>query len=371
MKRTFYPALVALVALGSAGSLHAGDREGPAWASAVVAVDGSGQFRSLQAAIAAAPTATRDRPWVIYVKSGVYKERIYVQREKRFLRLVGDDPEKTVVSFDLHANLQGLDGKPIGTFATATATIDADDFSAENLTFENPAGLQGQALALRVDGDRVWFRNCRFVGWQDTVFLNRGRQYFEDCFVSGHVDFIFGGATAFFERCRILARRDGYVTAASTPQEQPHGFVFSHCTIRGETAEVRTWLGRPWRSYSSVIFLDTDMSEVVRPAGWHNWDQPDREKTARYAERACTGPGARPTSRVAWSRQLSAAEAATVTVRSVLAGHDGWDPLTAGARAARPSGRRGELRIALAPYLLTAPAAPHGPAPGREGAPRP
>ena len=227
----------------------------PPYANAVVAADGSGQFRSLQDAIAAAPSGRPGRPWIIHVRPGTYRERLYVQREKRFLALVGEDAEKTVVTFDLHANVPGTDGKPIGTFRTATAQIDADDFTAEGLTFENAAGPVGQALAIRVDGDRAAFRNCRFVGWQDTVLLNRGRQYFEGCFISGHVDFIFGAATAFFDRCTIVARRDGYVTAASTPEEQPHGFVFSRCTLRGESPEVRTYLGRPWRSFASIVFL--------------------------------------------------------------------------------------------------------------------
>ncbi len=310
----------------------------PAWsasASAVVAADGSGQFQSLQAAIAAAPTARRDRPWIIHVKPGTYHERIYVQREKRFLAVVGEDPERTVITYDLHAFLPGPDGKPIGTFRTPTAVIDADDFTAENLTFENPAGVEGrQALAVRVDGDRVAFRNCRFVGWQDTVFLNRGRHYFEGCFISGHVDFIFGGATAYFSRCAIVARGDGYITAASTPEEQPYGFVFSHCAIRGESPGVRTYLGRPWRSFSSVAFLNTEMSEVVRPAGWHNWDQPNRERTVRYAEYASTGPGAATEGRVTWARPLAAAEAESLTSARVLGGTDGWNPEAEGSLAA-------------------------------------
>jgi pectinesterase len=311
-------------------------------ADAVVAADGSGQYQSVQAAIAAAPTASRGKRWIIYVKAGAYRERLYVQREKRFLALVGEDPDRTVITYDLHANVPGPDGKPIGTFRTATAVVDADDFTAERLTLENPAGLQGQALAVRVDGDRVAFRDCRFLGWQDTVFLNRGRHYFEGCLISGHVDFIFGGATAFFERCRILARRDGYITAASTPEEQRHGFVFSGGTIQGEAPEVRTYLGRPWRDSAAVAFLRTEMSEVVRPAGWHNWDQPHREKTARYAEFASSGPGASPEARVAWARRLRAEEAASLTPASVLGGGDGWDPRAEGgvARGIGKEGRR-------------------------------
>jgi len=116
---------------------------------------------------------------------------IYIQHEKRFVHLIGENAEKTVLTYDLNANLIGKDGKPIGTFRTPSTVVDADDFTAENLTFENSAGPVGQALAIRVDGDRVVFRNCRFLGWQDTILLNHGRQYFEDCYITGHVDFIF------------------------------------------------------------------------------------------------------------------------------------------------------------------------------------
>ena len=295
-------------------------------ANATVAADGTGTYKSIQEAINAAPQNTSaDRRWLIYVKSGTYREIVYVQREKRFVMLVGEDPAATIVTYNLHANMIGADGKPIGTFRTPTVTIDADDFSVENMTFENTAGPVGQALAVRVDGDRVVFRNMRFLGWQDTIFLNRGRQYVEDSYIAGHVDFIFGGATAFFERCHIHALRNGYVTAASTPAEQPYGFVFANGRITGE-AGVKTYLGRPWRDYAQTTFLSTDMSDVVRPEGWHNWDKPDREKTARYHEARNSGPGAATAGRVPWSRPLVIHAAAPVTAASVLRGADGWDP---------------------------------------------
>ena len=296
-------------------------------ADATVAPNGDGQFKSIQDAINAAPQSTsRTRPWVIHIKPGIYKELIYVQREKRFISLVGDDAEKTILTYNLNANMLGPDGKIIGTFRTASTMIDADDFTAENLTFENSAGPVGQALAVRIEGDRVAFRKCRFLGWQDTILANRGRHYFADCYITGHVDFIFGGATAFFERCHIHCLRNGYITAASTPAEQPFGFVFSHCTITGETADVKTYLGRPWREFASVVFLNTEMSDVVRPVGWHNWDKPAREKTSRYAEYKSFGLGAQKDSRVSWSRQLSATDAKHITARNVLGGTDGWNP---------------------------------------------
>jgi pectinesterase len=292
----------------------------------VVAQDGSGQFKTLQEAIMSVPAGTAQSPVVIHIKPGTYKELIYIQHEKRFFRLVGEDAKTTIVTFNLHANMVGTDGKPIGTFRTPTTVIDADDFMAENITFENSAGPVGQALAVRVDGDRVVFRRCRFLGWQDTLFLNRGRQYFEGCYIEGHVDFIFGAATAFFERCQIRCLRNGYITAASTYDYDKYGFVFSNCKISGDP-DVKTYLGRPWRDHSAVIYLNTEMSEVVRPEGWQNWNLPAREKTSRYAEFDSTGPGANPKARVAWSRQLSRARAREITAKKVLAGKDGWNPL--------------------------------------------
>jgi len=297
----------------------------------IVAADGTGMYKSVQDAINAVPqNTTPEEPCVIRVKAGVYHELLYVQREKRYVQLIGDDPEKTVITYDLYAALPGLDGRDMGTFRTATAVIDADDFTAENITFENTAGLRtgggGQAMAIRVDGDRVVFRRCHFLGWEDTVFLNRGRHYFAACYIAGQIDFIFGGAEAYFENCRLHCLGTGYLTAASTPKEQRFGFVFSHCHITGANPETKTYLGRPWRSYGSVIFLDTEMSTVVRPEGWFNWGLPEREKTSRFAEFGSTGPGANMATRVSWTRPLTEAQARSVTVAKVLAGPDAWDP---------------------------------------------
>lgn len=300
-------------------------------ADATVSPNGDGQFKSIQDAVMAAPQGvpSATRPWVIHVKPGVYKELIYVQQERRYIHLEGEDATKTIITCNLNANLIGFDGKPIGTFRTPTAQIDGDGFEAENITFENSAGPVGQALALRVDGDRVAFRNCRFLGWQDTVFLNRGRQYFENCYITGHVDFIFGGATAFFERCHIHVLKDGYITAASTPEEHRYGFVFASGKITGEP-NVKTYLGRPWRGFAHTVFLNTQMSEVVRPEGWHNWTGPDREKTARYSEAGSTGAGAVSAARVPWARKLSEAEINVLTSENILAGTDGWNPKATG-----------------------------------------
>jgi pectinesterase len=293
----------------------------------IVAADGSGQYTSLQEAISAAPMKTDPATprWVIFVKAGTYRERIYVQRERGNIHVLGEDREQTLIVYNLNANLPGPDGKNIGTFRTPTVQVDGDGMLWENLTIANDAGPVGQALALRADGDRLEFRGCRFLGWQDTILVNRGRHYFADCYIEGHVDFIFGGATAYFDHCHINALKDGYLTAASTPKEQGHGYVFADCRITGADG-VKTYLGRPWRDFAKTLFLRTEMSAVVRPEGWHNWNKPQAEQTTFYAEYGSTGPGASPTTRVPWARPLTAEIAAALTPAAVLGGTDGWNP---------------------------------------------
>jgi pectinesterase len=296
-----------------------------AHAAVIVAADGSGQFKTVQEAINAAPSDSHTR-FGIHIKPGIYKEHIVVPHGKPYLNLVGEDAKTTILTNDWYAAMNGPDGKPLGTFRTSSTSVEADDFRAENITFENSAGPKGQAVALAVLGDRAAFRNCRFLGWQDTLLAQTGRQYFENSYIEGVVDFIFGGSVAFFDRCQIHVKGNGYITAASTPKDQPYGYVFSRCRITGEAA-VKTDLGRPWRDYAAVTFLDTEMSDVVRPAGWNNWQKPEREKTSRYAEYGSGGPGANAPARVGWARQLSGGEARAITMETVLRGIDGWNPI--------------------------------------------
>ncbi len=302
----------------------------------IVALDGSGQYKSLQEAISAAPMKTDPATprWVIFVKAGTYNERIYVQRERGNIHVIGEDRAKTVIAYNMHANMPGPDGKPIGTFRTPTVQVDGDGMIWENLTLANTIGESGkmvdglkvgQALALRADGDRLEFRHCRFLGWQDAILTNRGRHYFFDCYIEGSVDFIFGAATAYFDHCHIHELREGYFTAASTPKDAPYGYVFADCQLTGAEG-AHAYLGRPWRNFAKTIFLRTEMSAVVPAAGWNNWSKPDAELTTLYAEFGSTGPGANDAARVKWAKPLTAAEAATLTPAKVLAGHDGWNP---------------------------------------------
>jgi pectinesterase len=296
--------------------------------TAVVAQDGSGHFTTIQAAMAKIGMGSPEKPATIYVKKGVYRERVYVQREKRYVRLVGEDPETTVLVFGLHANVEGPDGLPIGTFRTPTLYLDADDFTVENLAIQNDAGPVGQALAVAVHGDRVIFRNTRFLGHQDTIFLNRGRHYFENCYVEGTTDFLFGGATAWFEGCDIHALSSSYLTATATPPESAHGFVFHGCRVTAAEGE-QTYLGRPWRDHAATLFLRSELGAGIHPEGWHNWDKPWRERTSRYLEYRNTGPGADRSKRVPWSRELTPNEADLLEPATVLGGSDGWDPTRA------------------------------------------
>lgn len=293
--------------------------------SFTVAADGSGTHKTVQSAIDACPQlASRDEPFVIHIKPGTYKEIIYAQREKRQIKLVGDDPKTTIITYNLTANSVGLDGNKIGTFRTPTAQIDADEFGCENLTFENAAPPRtGQALAVRIDGDRVAFKNCRFLGYQDTIFGNRGRHYFEGCTIVGAVDFIFGGATEYYQNCTIHCIGGGYITASSAPEDQPYGLVFDHCHITAEPG-VQTFLGRPWRAYSATAYLRCEMDDVIKAGAWDTWGKNSgRDKTARYEEYGNSGPGAKTENRAAWVKQLSEEEAASFEPSRVLRG---WNP---------------------------------------------
>jgi len=310
-----------------AGTAAGAAQVAPAAVSKPDAIVGAGGYATVQAAIDAAPGASSSRRWQIRIAPGTHREIVNVPRGKGPLALIGDDPTTTRITFDRKATDVGADGQAIGTFRSATMFVEGDDVLIENLTIENGAGPVGQAVALRVEGDRVVIRNARLLGWQDTLLLNRGRQYLEDTFIAGHVDFVFGGATAYFSRCHLHAWRDGYLTAASTPADQPFGFVFVDGIVTGEP-EVKTYLGRPGRDFAQTTFVRTVMGAAVVGAGWHNWDQPAREKTARYAEFGSSGPGAlNLASRVAWSRRLTAEEAARLTPATVLGGSDNWNPL--------------------------------------------
>jgi len=287
-----------------------------------VSPDGKGDHATLQAAIDAIP-ADRKTGYSIRLGPGTYREKIHIPADKPPIRLVGAGADKSIIVWNDAAKTPDSSGQELGTFRSATMTVGSSEFSAEGLTIENSYGTGSQALALRVTGDRCAFKNVSLLAWQDTLLVQTGRQYFEDCTISGHVDFIFGGSTAWFERCTIVCRGDGYITAASTPAESPYGLVFHACKIRAEKEATKVLLGRPWQNSPATIFIRCELPASIRPEGWDNWGDPAKEKTARYLEHRNSGPGAATAGRVSWAKQMDDLAAREITPRVVL---KGWQP---------------------------------------------
>ncbi len=299
-------------------------------ADIVVAQDGSGDFRTIQEAINAVPDYRKHRT-LIRIKAGVYNEKVIIPTNKQLVSLIGDDALTTKLTFNNSAKTETLFREGLGTSGSATLYCSADDLYVEHLTIENAAGegkSVGQAVAAHVSGDRVVFRNCRFLGHQDTLFTyaEGSRQYYVDCYIEGTTDFIFGWSEAVFRHCTIHSKKNSYITAASTPEGQSAGYIFLNCTLTAADGIDKVYLGRPWRIYAQTIFANCNLGKHIRPEGWHNWNKPEAEKTAFYAEYKNTGDGANTAQRVSWSHQLTNEQAASLTPQKVLAGSDGWNP---------------------------------------------
>lgn len=285
----------------------------------VVAKDGSGDFKTVQEVINAIPDFRKNRT-TVFIKAGVYKEKLVLPASKTNVAFIGEDAKSTILTYDDYASKKNRFGEEMGTTGSTSFYVFGEGFTAVNLTFENSAGSVGQAVAVRIDGDRVAFRNCRFLGFQDTLYPHgdRSRQYYKDCYIEGAVDFIFGWSTAVFENCTIFCKDHGYITAPSTLEETKFGFVFLDCNITGNAPEASFYLGRPWRPYGKSVFINCEMGNQIKPDGWHNWGDEKKEKTAFFAEYKNTGPGANTTERVAWSHQLTAMEAQKYTPENIL-----------------------------------------------------
>lgn len=283
----------------------------------VVSQDGSGDFVTIQEAV----NSVRDFtpvPRVIRIKKGVYREKVEIPSWKCDITLQGDAPEETVIYYDDYAALEQM-----GTFRTYTFLIRGNRVTLENLTIENRAGRVGQAVALHVEGDFVSVRNCRLLGNQDTLFTGNenSRQYYDHCYIEGTTDYIFGPATCWFDRCVLHSKSDSYITAASTPKDHPYGYVFYRCDLTASDGVSKVYLGRPWRPYSSVVFLMCRMGKHIRPEGWHNWRDAKNERTARYMEYNSEGEGSDSRSRVSWSVQLDRKDASLYTPERILGGN--------------------------------------------------
>lgn len=293
-------------------------------------------------------------PAVLKIKKGIYRERLTISRPH--LTLMGDGADETILTYDLYARMPCEDVGKLGTFRSYSCMIDTHDFTAKNLTFQNRAGKGpdvGQALALYADGDRLMFENCRFLGGQDTLFTAplppveiepngfigpkqhaprlSGRHYYKNCYIEGDIDFIFGGATAYFEGCEFFSKDIGrdvnsFVTAASTPKGQAYGYVMDNCRFTGNCPPHSAYLGRPWREYAQVVLLNCHIGEHICEEGWHDWNKPEAQKTVLFAEYCSKGPSAHMKKRPDWVRELTPAEAACYSRNQVLSGADSWNP---------------------------------------------
>lgn len=292
----------------------------------IVDSSGTGDFKTVQEAINAVPNFRKNET-KIFIKNGVYKEKLVLPGSKTNVTFIGEDKYETILTYDDFAKKNNAFGEEMGTTGSSSFFVFGDDFKAHNITFENSSGPVGQAVAVRVDGDRVIFQNCRFLGNQDTLYLhgNQSRQYYVDCYIEGTVDFIFGWSTAFFENCEIYCKSKGYITAASTNKESNYGFVFKNCKITGNAEEHTFYLGRPWRDYAQTVWIDCFMDKHIKPEGWHNWNKPNAEKTSFYAEFNSTGPGASD-KRAKWTKRISKKDKELYTMEKVLKGSDNWNP---------------------------------------------
>lgn len=307
-----------LLFLVSVCSIYAQERKD----TIVVSRDGTGDFRTLQEAIES-PRAFMDFIVTIYIKNGIYKEKVIIPSWLEHIDIIGEDRDKTIITYDDHANINKM-----GTFRTYTLKVEGNNITFKNLTIENNAAQLGQAVALHTEGDRLKFINCRILGNQDTIYTGTkfARLYFKDCYIDGTTDFIFGPSTALFEDCIIHSKRNSYVTAASTPKEAKYGYVFKHCKLTAEPGVDKVYLGRPWRPYGYTLFIECELGKHIVPAGWHNWGKTSNEETARYMEYRNTGEGANVAERVSWSKQLAKKEAEAVTVDAIFCTQSVWNP---------------------------------------------
>ncbi|MEO7313156.1 MAG: pectinesterase family protein [Chitinophagaceae bacterium] len=329
IKKSSWLMLLALVTV-----LTAGAQAVPQPTNLTVAQDGTGNYKTIQEAV----NSVRDLGHVrvtISIKNGIYREKLVIPSWKTMISLVGESKEKTIITGNDYSGKMYPGKDPYGnskfsTYTSYTVLVQGNDFTAENLTIENAAGRVGQAVALHVEGDRVIIKNCNLLGNQDTLYTatENSRQYYQNCYIEGTTDFIFGEATAVFQTCIIKSLVNSYVTAAATRPGKVFGYVFFDCNLIADTAASKVYLGRPWRPFAKTVFIHSDLGAHIVPEGWNPWKGdamfPDKEKTAFYAEYDSKGAGANPSARVSWSKQLSKREAGKYTLKNIFCG---WEPI--------------------------------------------
>jgi pectinesterase len=277
---------------------------------------GGGDYLTVQEAFNSIPLNYMGNIFV-EVKNGIYNEKVILGKGKINVHLIGENRDSTIIRWDDYSG-KVVDGITLGTSTSQTVAIDADDFIAQNITFQNTSQV-AQAVALRVKGDRMVFQYCKLLGFQDTYYTwGVGRVYNEDCYIEGTVDFIFGSSIAVFKNCEIRSLRNSPVTAAATPQNYKFGYVFFNCKLIADNSISGATLGRPWKEYAQTVFIETEQGKHILPAGWLEWSGNNNHLTAYYAEYNCTGEGFVPESRVSWSHQLTEEQAGTYTIENIF-----------------------------------------------------
>ncbi len=290
-----------------------------------VSQSGKADFITVQAAFDAVPQ-NNQAPINIFIKNGIYKEKLHLDDSKNLVSIIGEDAQKTILTYDDHTGKLSSKGDTINTRTSYSFLLKANDFTAKNITFQNDAGFNaGQAVAAEIDGDKASFYNCRFLGFQDVLFTNSdvSRQFYKDCYIEGTTDFIFGSATVWFQNCHIYSKKNSHITAASTPANHTYGYVFKDCILTADTSLHGVSLGRPWRPFASVTYINCNIGSHVLPEGWRNWNNTENYKTVRYAEYKNVGVGADISKRVAWAKQLTDEEVKAYTIENIFVN---WKP---------------------------------------------
>ncbi|GAA4204597.1 pectinesterase family protein [Pedobacter jeongneungensis] len=339
MRRIPYFKLITLLFLNTLSFIHANAQDPKYPSTITVSKDGDANYKTIQEAV----NSVRDlgeKEVKIYVKKGIYKEKLIIPSWKIRISITGEDAENTIITFDDYSGKPNPAGKDVygnakfSTYTSFTVLVQGIDIHLENLTIINSAGRVGQAVALHVEGDRFVAKNCRFLGNQDTLYaaVENSRQYYQNCYVEGTTDFIFGKATVVFQDCTVKNLSDSYVTAASTSAQQKFGFVFLNCKLVADPSVTKAFLGRPWRPYAKTVFINCDLGKHIVAEGWNPWKGdkmfPDKEQTVFYAEYNNTGAGASPKTRLPWTKQLTDKEAKNYTLKNILGGPDQWNPIT-------------------------------------------
>lgn len=297
-----------------------------------VAKDGSGDFTTIQSAI----NSVRDlgpAEALIKIKSGIYNEKVAIPSSKHRITIEGENKDNTIITNDdFSGKPNPLTNEKLNTFNSYTFLVAGDNIKISNLTIKNSSCNQGQAVALHVEGDRFVMKNSKILGCQDTLYTatDHSRQYYENCYIEGTTDFIFGQATVVFKNCEVKSLANSYITAAATSRDNPYGFVFIDCHLTAKEGVTKVYLGRPWRPYAKTVFINTTMENHILPEGWNPWKGdkmfPDKEKTTFYAEFKSTGNGANANKRVEWSHQLSKKELKNYTIKKIFQKADNWIP---------------------------------------------